>query len=132
LVSEYLDAGQIRLLGISDVKVEQIEAVRRLVPVAAVQNEYNLSERRHDDVVDYCEREGILFVPYRPLRGTHPAVPDIARSRGATPSQIALAWLLHRSPAILPIPGTLSLAHLRENLGALDIELTDQELAALA
>jgi aryl-alcohol dehydrogenase-like predicted oxidoreductase len=96
-----------------------------------VQNEYNLSERRHEEVVDYCAREGIAFVPYFPLRATSPALEEIAERRGASTAQITLAWLLRRSPAMLPIPGTLSLEHLRENVGAMGIELTDGEFDAL-
>ena len=102
------------------------------MPIAAVQNHYNLSERGHEDVVDYCEREGIVFVPFFPLRGDGgPALAEIAERHGATPSQITLAWLLRRSPVMLPIPGTLSIEHLRENLAALEIELSDAEFDAL-
>jgi aryl-alcohol dehydrogenase-like predicted oxidoreductase len=101
--------------------------------VTAVQNHYSLAERQHEDVVDYCTAEGIVFVPYFPLRGVGGGGLDaIAERHDATPSQIALAWLLKRSPVMLPIPGTLSLDHLKENLGALDLELTDDEFAALA
>jgi aryl-alcohol dehydrogenase-like predicted oxidoreductase len=115
------------------VDVDQVEAARKLVPIAAVQNHYNVSDRGSDDVVDYCEENGIVFVPYYPLKGElPPGAAEIAGSRGATTAQIALAWLLHRSPAMLPIPGTLSIEHLRENLGALEIELTDDEFEALA
>jgi pyridoxine 4-dehydrogenase len=132
-IAEYRDAGKIRELGISAVTVEEIEAARELVPIAAVQNHYNVGERGHDDVVDYCEENGIVFVPYYPVKGdAPPALADIAKSHEASPEQIALAWLLHRSPAMLPIPGTLSVEHLRENLSALDIELTDAEYEALA
>ncbi|HSD24350.1 MAG TPA: aldo/keto reductase [Solirubrobacterales bacterium] len=132
MIAEYRDAGRINEVGISAVDVDQIEAARRVVPIAAVQNHYNLAERRYDDVVDYCEENDIVFVPYYPLKGDGPAaLREIAEGRDATPSQIALAWLLHRSPAILPIPGTLSIEHLGENLGALDIELSDDEFAAL-
>ena len=82
-----------------------------------MQNHFNVGERGHDDVVDYCEENGIVFVPYYPVKGdAPPALADIAKSHDASPEQIALAWLLHRSPAILPIPGTLSIEHLRENL----------------
>ena len=102
------------------------------MPIAAVQNEYNLSERSSDAVIDYCERERLVFVPFSPLHGHSPRLSDMARAHAATPTQIALAWLLHRSPAMLPIPGTLSLEHVRQNLGALDIELTDEEFAALS
>ena len=112
--------------------MNQIEASRRVVPIAAVQNHYNVAERASDDVVDYCEEHGIVFVPYYPLKGeAPPALAAIAGSRDATPTQIALAWLLRRSPVILPIPGTLSIEHLRENLGALEIDLTDDEFEAL-
>jgi pyridoxine 4-dehydrogenase len=132
-IAEYRDAGKIREIGISAVTVEQIEAAREVVPIAAVQNHYNVGERGHDDVVDYCEENDIVFVPYYPVKGeAPPALAEIARAHDAAPEQIALAWLLHRSPAMLPIPGTVSIEHLRENLAALDIELTDDEYEALA
>ena len=131
-IKEYLDAGRIRSIGISQVEVEHIERARRVAPIAAVQNHYNLAERRHDAVVDYCDREAIPFVPFFPLRAEpSAALRQIAQRRGATPAQIALAWLLRRSPTMLPIPGTLSLDHVKENLGALEIELTDAEFQAL-
>jgi pyridoxine 4-dehydrogenase len=131
-IKEYRDRGQIRHVGISEVSVEQIERARQVVPIAAVQNHYNLTERMHDAVVDHCARERIVFVPFFPLKGDGgPALAEIATRHRATPAQIALAWLLRRSPAMLPIPGTLSLAHLRENLGALQIELTDAEFESL-
>jgi pyridoxine 4-dehydrogenase len=131
-IEEYRASGQIRHVGISNVGIEQIERAREVVPIAAVQNRYALSDRTHDDVVDYCAREGIAFVPYFPLRGVGGrALSDLAQRRGATPEQIALAWLLRRSPTMLPIPGTLSLAHLQENLAALELELTEDEYRAL-
>jgi pyridoxine 4-dehydrogenase len=131
-IKEYLDAGRIRHVGLSQVGIDQIERARQVVPIAAVQNHYNLSERRYDDVVDYCARERIVFVPYYPLRGRGGRpLAEIAERRGATPAQVALAWLLRRSPTMLPIPGTLSLEHLRENLAALETELSDAELQAL-
>jgi pyridoxine 4-dehydrogenase len=133
LLKEYRDAGRIAHIGLSDVTVEQVERARSVVPIAAVQNEYSLSERRHDDVVDYCDEHGIVFVPFYPLRGGQPpALAEIAERHGATSSQIKLAWLLKRSPIVVPIPGTLSLEHLKENLAALDIELSDDEFQALA
>ncbi len=133
VIREYRDQGKIRHVGISAVGIEEIERARRVVPIAAVQNHYNLSERRHDDVVDYCAEQQILFVPYFPLHGdAGPALREIAEAHRATPSQITLAWLLKRSPTMLPIPGTLSLEHLRQNLAALEIELTDEEYRALA
>ncbi len=131
-IKEYVDAGKIRHVGLSQVGIEQIERARRVVPIAAVQNHYNLSERTSEDVVDYCAGEGIVFVPYFPLHGDgSPALAEIAERRGATRAQITLAWLLKRSPTMLPIPGTLSLAHLRENLAAPEIELGEDQFQAL-
>lgn len=127
-IRSYVDRGAIRHVGLSEVSVEQIERAREIVPVAAVQNRYNLAERRHDDVVDYCEREQIAFVPYFPLRGDGGAgVSAAAERHGVSESTIKLAWLLQRSPVILPIPGTLSIEHLRENLAALELDLHDAE-----
>jgi len=132
ILAEHRDAGTIGHIGISEASVEQVEQARAIVPIAAVQNHYNLTERRHEEVVDYCAAEGIIFVPYFPLRGGGPPeLDEVAARHGATPSQTILAWLLRRSPTMLPIPGTLSLAHLRENLGALEVELTDAEFEAL-
>jgi pyridoxine 4-dehydrogenase len=131
-IAEEREAGRIRHVGISEVSVEQIERARELVPIAAVQNRYSLSDRDHDDVVDYCTEQQIPFVPFFPLRGAGGReLTEIAERRGATSHQIALAWLLGRSPMMLPIPGTLSVEHARENLGALEIELTDAERDAL-
>jgi aryl-alcohol dehydrogenase-like predicted oxidoreductase len=103
-LQELVERGVIRRVGVSAVSVEQVERARRVVDVAAVQNRYSAGEREHDDVIDYCEREGIAFVPYFPLRGG-----------GGSPAE-RLGWLLQRSPVVLPIPGTLSIEHLRENL----------------
>jgi aryl-alcohol dehydrogenase-like predicted oxidoreductase len=131
-ITEYRDSGRIRHIGLSEVGVDQIERARAIVPIAAVQNHYNLSERRWDDVVDYCAAEGIVFVPFFPLHGDGGrTLAEIAARHGATPVQITLAWLLRRSPAILPIPGTLSPDHLKQNLEALEIDLTDAEFEAL-
>jgi pyridoxine 4-dehydrogenase len=131
-IDEYRDRGKIRHIGISEVSVDQIERARRVVSIAAVQNHYNLSERKHEEVIDYCEQENIVFVPFFPLRGDGgPTLAEIAAQHGATPVQIKLAWLLRRSPAMFPIPGTLSLEHLKENVAALEIELTDAEFEAL-
>jgi len=133
LLDEYRDAGRITHIGISEVSVEQIERARAVTPIAAVQNEYSLVQQRWNEVVDHCDAEGIVFVPYFPLRGEDPpAVGEIAKHHDATPSQIRLAWLLRRSPAMLPIPGTLSLEHLRENLAALELELTDEQFDRLS
>jgi pyridoxine 4-dehydrogenase len=131
-IKEYRDSGKIRHVGLSQVGVAQIERAREVVPIAAVQNHYNLSERKYDDVVDYCAREGIVFIPYFPLHGRGGrALAEIAERRGATPAQITLVWLLRRSTTTLPIPGTLSVEHLTENLAALEIELTEVEFQAL-
>jgi pyridoxine 4-dehydrogenase len=127
-IKAYVDRGAIRHVGISEVGVEQIERARRVVPIAAVQNRYNLAERGHDDVIDFCEREGIAFVPYYPLRGGGgPGVGAAAKRFGVPESAVRLAWLLRRSPVVLPIPGTRSIAHLRENLAALELELGDAD-----
>jgi pyridoxine 4-dehydrogenase len=132
VIKEYRDQGKIRHVGLSEVGIEQIERAREIVPIIAVQNRYNLSDRHHDDVVDYCAREGLVFVPFFPLQGDGgPALAEIADRHGAAVEQVALAWLLRRSTAMLPIPGTLSLVHLRENLAALEIELTESEYEAL-
>lgn len=132
-IKAYVDRGAIAHVGVSEVDVPLIERARTVLPIAAVQNNYSLAERKHDAVVEYCGREGIVFVPFFPLRGADtPVVREIAARHGATPTQIALAWLLDRSPMMVPIPGTLSLEHLTENLGALEIALTDAERAALA
>jgi pyridoxine 4-dehydrogenase len=132
VLREYREAGRIRHVGISQVSVEQIERARTVVPIAAVQNEYNLSERKYEDVVDFCEGENIPFIPFFPLRGSSRAPLDEVASRyDATPQQIMLAWLLKRSPNIAPIPGTLSLEHLKTNLAALDLDLSDEDYARL-
>ena len=133
VIREYRDQGKIQHVGISEVGIEEIERARQVLPIVAVQNHYNLSERRYEDVVDYCAEEQILFVPYFPLHGDGgPALREIAETHRATPSQIKLAWLLKRSPTTLPIPGTLSAQHLRENVAALETELTEKEYQALA
>ena len=131
-IKEYRDRGKIQHVGVSEVGIEQIERARRVVPIAAVQNHYNVSERKYEAVVDYCSAEGIVFVPFYPLRGVGGrALDEVAARHGVTRQQIALAWLLRRSPAMLPIPGTLSLEHLEDNLAALRVELTDAEFEQL-
>src|SRR5919198_130544 len=127
-IEEYRDSGKIRHVGLSQVGIDQIERARQVVPIAAVQNQYNLSERRYEEVVDYCASEGIVFVPFYPLRSrSGRPLAEIAKRHGATTAQIVLAWLLKRSPVMLPIPGTLSPEHLKENLAALEIDLSDAE-----
>lgn len=128
--------GKVRHIGLSEVTAEQLTAALAVAPIAAVQNLYNLAERASDPVVDLAAERGIAFLPYFPVAmGAH-AGPDgpvaaIAREVGATPAQVALAWLLHRSPTVVPIPGTSSPAHLRENLGTLDVALSPDQLARL-
>jgi aryl-alcohol dehydrogenase-like predicted oxidoreductase len=131
-LAELRREGKIGHVGLSQVVVEQIESARAIVPIAAVQDHYNLAERKHDEEVDYCTANGIVFVPFFPLRdfGGRP-VEQIAARHGATPSQVALAWLLRRSPMMLPIPGTRSVEHAKENFAALELELSDDEIAAL-
>jgi pyridoxine 4-dehydrogenase len=127
-IKAYVDRGAIRHVGVSEVTVDQLERARQVVPIAAVQNRYNLAERKHDDVIDFCERERIAFVPYYPLRGDGgPGVAAAAERLGVTTNAVKLAWLLRRSPVVLPIPGTLSIEHLRDNLAALALELGDAE-----
>ena len=136
-VRQLLDAGVIRHAGLSEVSVADIKAASQVFRVATVQNSYNLADRHSDDVVDYCAANGIGFIPYYPLGGdgelARPGGPldRLAKARGATPGQVALAWLLKRSPVMLPIPGTSKVAHLEENMGAAALSLTDAEFAAL-
>jgi aryl-alcohol dehydrogenase-like predicted oxidoreductase len=136
-VKQLLDEGVIRHAGLSEVTVAEIKAASQVFRVATVQNSYNLADRESDDVVDYCEANGIGFIPYYPLGGdgelTRPggALDKIAKARGARPGQVALAWLLKRSPVMLPIPGTSKVAHLEENAKAASLVLTDEEFAAL-
>jgi aryl-alcohol dehydrogenase-like predicted oxidoreductase len=132
VIAEYRERGAIQHVGVSNVSVHEIERARAVAPIAAVQNHYNLSERRHDDVVEYCADNDIIFVAYFPLRADGgPAAAEIAKRHASTPAQIALAWLLQRSATTLVIPGTLSLEHLTENLAAAEIQLTAEELEAL-
>jgi aryl-alcohol dehydrogenase-like predicted oxidoreductase len=126
--------GKIRLIGLSNVTQEHIERARQIVPIVSVQNRYSFADREWDYVVDYCERNGIAFIPWFPLgAGTVAAkvLDRIAKARHAKPIQIALAWLLKRSPVMLPIPGTSSIAHLEENVQAASLRLTDEEYMEL-
>jgi pyridoxine 4-dehydrogenase len=128
--------GKIRHIGLSEVTVEQLRQAQRVVTVATVQNRYNLIDRTSEEVLDACTEEGIGFIPWFPLATGELAGPgsplaQVAERVGATPSQIALAWLLHRSPVMLPIPGTSSVSHLEENCAAATIELPDEDWARL-
>jgi aryl-alcohol dehydrogenase-like predicted oxidoreductase len=126
--------GKIRFVALSNVTVEHIERARRIVPIASVQNRYSFADREWDHVVDYCERNGIAFIPWFPLGAGTVAgrlLERIANARQAKPIQIALAWLLKRSPVMLPIPGTSSIAHLEENVQAAGLQLSEQEYLEL-
>lgn len=125
------EQGKVRHIGVSNVDRAQLERALAVTEIAAVQNHLNLAHRQHLDVLDLCEAHGIPFVPFYPLREETPDLARIAAAHDATPSQVTLAWLLARAPVVLPIPGTLSVDHARENLGALDLVLDDDELAAL-
>jgi aryl-alcohol dehydrogenase-like predicted oxidoreductase len=130
------EEGKIRHVGLSNVGLEELARAQAVVPIVSVQNRYSLSNRDCDDVVDECERRGIAFLPWYPLEAGDHALPGgalgrVAGSRGATPAQVALAWLLARSPVVCPIPGTGSLRHLEENVAAAELELTPEELAAV-
>ncbi len=136
LLAELVAEGKVGLVGLSQVSVAELEAARRVVPVASVQNLYNLTDRSSEDVLDHCRSEGIGFIPWFPIASGGLAAPGgpvdaVARETGATPSQVALAWLLHRSPVLLPIPGTKSVAHVEENCAAATLPLSEAQVAAL-
>jgi aryl-alcohol dehydrogenase-like predicted oxidoreductase len=134
-LAELRDQGLIRHLGVSTVSDEQLTEAQSIAPVVAVQNLYNVANRRDDALVDRCAREGIGYTPYFPLGGFTPlqsgVLDGVAARLGATPHQVALAWLLRRSPTMLLIPGTSSVAHLRDNLAAADLELPADAVAEL-
>lgn len=127
--------GKIRLIGLSNVTQEHIERARKIVPIVSVQNRYSFADREWDYVVDYCERNEIAFIPWYPLGAGKVAgevLNRIAQAHGASPTQIALAWLLRRSPIMLPIPGTSSIEHLAQNVAAASLRLTEEEYEKLA
>ncbi len=135
-LAELKTEGKVRQVGVSNVTVEQLETATSIVPIASVQNRYNITERDADDLVDACERVGIAFLPYFPLATGDLAQPggpldEIAADHDASAGQIALAWLLHRSPVIVPIPGTSSVDHLKENVAAAGISLKMSEMRTL-
>jgi pyridoxine 4-dehydrogenase len=135
-LAELQQEGKIRHVGLSEVSVEQLEEAREITGIVAVQNQYSLVERANEDVLEYAERHRIAFIPWNPIAVGRLARPgsrldDAAAAHGASPSQLALAWLLHRSPVMMPIPGTSSVVHLEENIAAAEIELTDAEIAEL-
>ncbi len=134
--SDLRDEGKVRHVGLSEVTVEEIEHARRIVPIVSVQNRYNLADRAWEATLDYCEREGIAFIPWYPLAAGPLAeeggpAARIAEKLGATPGQVALAWLLRRSPVMLPIPGTSRVKHLEENVAGTAVELDDEDFEEL-
>jgi aryl-alcohol dehydrogenase-like predicted oxidoreductase len=128
------DEGKIRHIGLSEVSVEELEAARAVAPIVSVQNKFSLGDRAAQALLDHCTSEGIGFIPWRPVADhvDDGALAEVAAAHDATPSQVALAWLLRLSPVMVPIPGTSTVAHLEENTAAAAIELTDDELAALS
>ncbi len=129
------DEGKVRHVGLSEVNVDQIEAANAITPIVSVQNLYNLSQRRSEAVLDHCEANGIAFLPWLPVqpsaRTPDSALEQVAARHGVSTTRVALAWLLARSPVMLPIPGTSKQAHLEDNLAAADLELTDEDRALL-
>jgi pyridoxine 4-dehydrogenase len=127
--------GKVDMIGVSNVSVEQLEGARAITQIVSVQNRYSLGDRESDDVLAICERDGIAFLPWRPLGAGSltraSELGQVAAAHGATAAQVAIAWLLHRSPAILPIPGTSTVAHLEENVAAAGLELSDADLERL-
>lgn len=136
VIADMQREGLIRHVGLSEVVAEEIDAARKFFPVVSVQNHYNLVTRQYEDVVDFCEREQIAFIPWYPLAAGSlakegSALSDVAKRLGATPAQVALAWVLRRSPVMLPIPGTSKVRHLEENVAAASLELTDEDFRRL-
>jgi pyridoxine 4-dehydrogenase len=130
------EQGKVRHIGVSEVSVEELQAAQAITPIASVQNLYNLTNRQSQDVLEYAEAQGIAFIPWFPIATGDLARPDspvaaVAAELDATPSQVALAWLLQKSPVILPIPGTKSVAHLTENMGAAQLTLSADDMAKL-
>jgi len=140
LLAEFMNEGKVRHVGLSEVSVSDIKAARKIVPIVSVQNRYNIADREWDSVVDYCQDEKIAFIPWYPLGAglrekkaakQRAKIERVAERVGATKMQVALAWLLRRSPVMLPIPGTSKVAHLEENIAAASLELSDADLAEL-
>ncbi len=135
-IAKMQQEGKIRHVGLSEVKPPEIEPARKVIDIVSVQNKYNLSDREHEDVVEYCTTHNLGFIPWFPVAAGKLAqsggkLDAIAKKHKATVSQLSLAWLLHRSPVILPIPGTSSLEHLEENVAAADVKLADAEWAEI-
>jgi aryl-alcohol dehydrogenase-like predicted oxidoreductase len=131
-LKELQQAGKIRYIGLSEVKPAEIERARKTVEIVSVQNKYNISDRAHEDVLQYCEQHNLGFIPWFPVAAGRLASPGgpldtVARQHGATVAQLSLAWLLHRSPVMLPIPGTSSVAHLEENIASSALQFGESE-----
>jgi aryl-alcohol dehydrogenase-like predicted oxidoreductase len=137
ILKSFQDSGKIRHIGLSEVTIEEIDEARKYVDIVSVQNDYSLTERKHEEVLDYCEDNGIVFIPFFPLRGLtknsklYTVLEEIGEAKGASAEQIALAWLLKRSDYMLPIPGTLSKKHLDDNIAATAVILGEEEYAIL-
>ena len=134
-LAQLKEEGKIRFVALSNVTQEHIDRARRIVPIVSVQNRYSFADREWDYLVDYCEKNAIAFIPWFPLgagRAAGEILNQVARARNATPKQVALAWLLKRSPVMLPIPGTSSVEHLEENVAAASLQLSDAEFQGLS
>jgi aryl-alcohol dehydrogenase-like predicted oxidoreductase len=136
LLRDLQKEGLVRHVGLSEVTVEEIKAARRVLQIVTVQNRFNLTDRQSESVLDYCQSQKLGFIPWFPIASGKLASPGgvvdrIARAIGATPAQVAIAWLLHRSPVMLPIPGTSTVKHLEENCAAATVELSDEQMAEL-
>ena len=135
VMAELQREGKVRHVGLSEVDADAVERARRIVPIVSVQNRYNVADREWEETVDYCEREAIAFIPWFPLGAgnlrAEEIVTRVARRRGVSPIQVALAWLLDRSPVMLPIPGTSRVKHLEENVAAAALRLSDEDRAEL-
>ena len=136
VIKELQDAGKIRHIGLSEVKVPEIEQARKVVEIVSVQNKYNLGDRAHEDVVEYCTKHSIAFIPWFPVAAGKLAQPGgkldaAAKKHGVTVGQLSLAWLLYHSPVMLPIPGTSSMDHLEENVKAQSVQLSESEWAEI-
>lgn len=137
LLAELVKEGKVRHVGLSEVSVAEIEEARKVLPIVSVQNRYNLTDRGSEDVLAYCAKHDIGFIPWFPIaagalgKDGHNVVDDVAKETGATASQVSLAWLLHRSKVILPIPGTSTVAHLEENCGAASVKLDAKQMKKL-
>ena len=132
-IAQLQKQGKIRHVGLSEVKPKEIDQARKVIEIVSVQNQYNVGDRQHEDVLQYCDKHKLAFIPWFPVAAGKLAQPGgkldkVAKRHGATVSQLSLAWLLHKSPVILPIPGTSSVAHLEENMKAAEISLSNAEM----